>query len=623
MHFFASIAVFLFSLGAGTSAYAVDMADKCAAAKMKEAGKYARCRLKEEGKGLIQGLEPSLAKCNTSYSSKWAKIESKGGVDCPTLGDVVPIKNQLTTDTDNIVDALVGVTPPTGDGTLRVEYTVVSIEPDDPPKTIGVEAYNSLGEPVGFSPGPGGSCAIVSDSTDDTITVDAVGEHCEEIIALTSDTNVSKTLTVKVYDPAVMDIGGGLLIKYVNRYHFQYECDGHGPFYLHPVVEEGWYPLGSLIMADRPPGGIVGAEVIVRDKPMIVVKELDPAGDALREPASYAEVIIDAGSGCEPWNGSVWAAQCPGDSVAIGVMTNGAHRDLGGAGYEAPDLGDMRCIDKDYTILAEIGDFISLGHWLEVFEIEKPKLPSMAGDLAPLAAGPVLGCWSDYVQPSCIDDLARLLLAPIPVVEQSDASLSRPKIDEYGEIYTGNLQYASAIRVPFTLVPVLNPADTDNFNQDLALVDFNVDGSPFYRVKRQEVYSRHTWLDALDYSEASTQQVTYNQGLEETTTESFSRQIGIELTAGGEAKFLGSGGSWEVKVSTQFGWDTTTSSSYTTATGRTWQMVVPAFTFGLAAQRQTWLYAFSEHPNGPAEVAEPAYGDANGLKLLQYPPAYQ
>jgi hypothetical protein len=231
----------------------------------------------------------------------------------------------------------------------------------------------------------------------------------------------------------------------------------------------------------------------------------------------------------------------------------------------------------------------------------------------------VIGC-PGYESSACDTNLANLLLVPIPVAEQSEASLSRPKIDENGVISAGDLQYASSIRLPFTLVPVLNPADPNNFNENFSLVRFNVEDSPFYRVKRQEIYTRHTWLDNLDYSEAATQQVTYNQGLEETTSQSFSRQVGIELTAGGDAKFLGSGGSWEVKVSAQFGWDTSTSRSYTTATGRTWTMVVPAYTFGLAAQRQTWLYAFSENPDGPTEVARPAYGDANGLKLLQYPP---
>jgi hypothetical protein len=73
------------------SAAAVEPAEKCQAAKLKETGKYGLCRLKAEAKavkrGSAGGLPAALAKCDAKLQTKWSALEAKAGTACPTNGD--------------------------------------------------------------------------------------------------------------------------------------------------------------------------------------------------------------------------------------------------------------------------------------------------------------------------------------------------------------------------------------------------------------------------------------------------------------------------------------------------------------------------------------------------------
>jgi hypothetical protein len=50
---------------------AVSDAVKCQAAQLKEVGKYAPCRLKEELKAVKKGVAPDYTKCVTKFNEKW------------------------------------------------------------------------------------------------------------------------------------------------------------------------------------------------------------------------------------------------------------------------------------------------------------------------------------------------------------------------------------------------------------------------------------------------------------------------------------------------------------------------------------------------------------------------
>jgi hypothetical protein len=508
----------------------------------------------------------------------------------------------------------------------------LSIEPNDP-RTISVEAVDGLGNPVSFTAAAEvGSCVtVLADPNTNSVTVTGVGELCDETITLTSDTGVTKTLEVKVYDPMVMDIGGGLLIKYVNEFRCRWvptgtDGDYAGEFH-HPVTEPGWYPLGSKIIdyyvahPGNPPGGLWQLE----KEPVIVVKELDPNAStpALAAPTGYEWIWDIVGTGAW-YPGSVWKPVCPGGYVPLGVVTNNLT-------YDEPSVEDMRCVREEYTIEAQIGEWVYDAHGmggydpLIVHEIGDPKIPNPGAERALLNVGTEIACPGWDLNSDCDENLARLLLTPLPVMERSDSRLARASVDASGEIVAGRLKYASSARVPFTLIPMLDCEHAIGENYCQA----NVENYPFYRITRADEYTPATSFDNLGgpllQEDAISQTIwsSWNQS----RSNSFSAEIGISFTAGAEASFLGSGASWSVTVSATFGWDTTVTSTYEDGLSTTVSIDVPAYTHAVIARTTARLWARSENPGGPNLVSllgeQNTFADGIRWTYLQYPPAFQ
>ena len=104
-------------LGLPTSGQAVDPDVKCNADKVRETAKYYACRLKAESKAIKKGEAPDYTKCDSKYSAKWQKAESKAAGACPTESDEAAIQARMTDDADDIVTLLGGGTPAScGDG---------------------------------------------------------------------------------------------------------------------------------------------------------------------------------------------------------------------------------------------------------------------------------------------------------------------------------------------------------------------------------------------------------------------------------------------------------------------------------------------------------------------------
>ncbi len=82
-------------LGLPTNVQALDPDLKCNADKVKEAGKYSFCRLKAESKAIKKGEAPDYTKCDSKYSDKWQKAESKAEGACLTNGDEAAIQAQV------------------------------------------------------------------------------------------------------------------------------------------------------------------------------------------------------------------------------------------------------------------------------------------------------------------------------------------------------------------------------------------------------------------------------------------------------------------------------------------------------------------------------------------------
>ncbi len=99
-------------LGLPTNVRAIDPDVKCYADKTKETAKYYACRLKAESKAIKKAETPDFSKCDSKYSEKWQKAESKAGGACLTNGDEAPIQARITDDADDIVTLLGGGSVP-------------------------------------------------------------------------------------------------------------------------------------------------------------------------------------------------------------------------------------------------------------------------------------------------------------------------------------------------------------------------------------------------------------------------------------------------------------------------------------------------------------------------------
>jgi hypothetical protein len=99
---------FLSVLLIAAPAWAASYADKCEAAKLKEAGKYHYCRMKAESKAVKKGKAPDYSKCVDKYSNRWVQIESKGGQACPTSGDWDGVADEIFRQTSVLAMGLSG-----------------------------------------------------------------------------------------------------------------------------------------------------------------------------------------------------------------------------------------------------------------------------------------------------------------------------------------------------------------------------------------------------------------------------------------------------------------------------------------------------------------------------------
>jgi len=102
---FAAVAAFLF---AATAAQALDPALTCETGKLKEAGKYANCRLKAESTAVKKGIPPDYTKCDSKIADKWGKIETKGAGQCPSSTDLTDIEAHSTRYADRVASCLSG-----------------------------------------------------------------------------------------------------------------------------------------------------------------------------------------------------------------------------------------------------------------------------------------------------------------------------------------------------------------------------------------------------------------------------------------------------------------------------------------------------------------------------------
>jgi len=468
---------------------------------------------------------------------------------------------------------------------------------------IAVSAVDSSGNEIPFTAISTSTCFGISQGPD-MITVAAGPDICSDTVTIEAGDDLTKTISINVFDPMTMDIGEGLLIKYVHTYSWVWRDvgatnDGH---FWHPNVGgDGWYALGSYI---RDNWDDVNATL---DAPVIVVKDSKNAG-LLSAPTSYTKVWDDSGSFAS-WDGSIWSVNCPDGYKGLGIVAN--------QGHDSPSLEDVRCVREDFTATADFGDKIwddsGSGAALDIgiWPVVTPPSPTSSIDdnRAPLPAG-TMGACSAYntADPSiCTTKLANLLLVPTPILENSENNIE-PKLTGYTGYDTDTVKFFSSVRIPFTLIPEVR----DN----LSMVNYNVTQSPFYSLQRQERYVSLVALDNRQSSTATPLTYTAIETFDVTQTETFSQTIGLSVTVEGGADFLGSGGGWSVTLSTELGWEQSTATSFGESTGTAIQFTVPPGAFAEILQVETLFQAIRIDGY---HVGSPLSAGKNTVKYLQYP----
>jgi hypothetical protein len=353
-------------------------------------------------------------------------------------------------------------------------------------------------------------------------------------IAVTS-AHGTRQVPVQVYDPMVLEYDG-LLITYVDRFTYLYndsgtDADMDGSFW-HPITEDGFYPLGSVI---RPDHGNPNENTAV-----IVAKMSDPAKEALAAPLSYERIWTDSNSDGDN-DGSTWRPIAPPGYVAMGVVCQ--------AGYAEPSLDAVRCVRANLTVPGKAG---TVG-WIDAgsgatqnfgaWQVDIP-VGAAPADGAHLKAGTFVGTnqWS----PPTGDSMMNVLKIRFPMLAEGNPQVYLPKLRSLAQPpATTDQMLGKAMLVPFTAV-----------NEPIHDLHWQVTNSPFYRAERKVYFKRKFW----NYNDTTVLQpnsFTYTSGVTDTESETFHVTTGLSITSEGSVSFLGTGGSVSVEVSVEFGYATT------------------------------------------------------------------
>jgi hypothetical protein len=485
---------------------------------------------------------------------------------------------------------------------LILSRTLMTLQPGEA-ADIDIAARDSKLNVLENTVASASECFTV-EKTGKGVKVTARERECADAFTVSLPTvGLSRTVEIKVMDPLVMDLGGGLLIRYVNSFSRQWNDAGSGAdrdfSFWHPIVPEGYHALGSMVRASHS---------ITSSAWMIVVKDSKESG-ALAVPERYELIWDDEGSGANA-DGSAWKPVCPAGYVALGVVAKG--------GRAAPNTEDfqMRCVKRSYAVMGSIGDWIvsdkgsGASMDMNAWKVEPPTELHANDGRVPLPVGTTLVCSAVHQNKHCPNQMSpvHVLMAPLQVTGRADNANAEPRLTGYEPLDTSIPRYFSSVRVPFTLIPAAMERD----------ISFNVRSSPFYNVYRVESYTtlRDGVVDNRQGSNPVTKEFEVKTGLSSTETEAFSKKVGIKVSGEGSAGFLGSGGKWSVEVTTEFGWESSRSSTYSEESTSRTSFTIPAGAYAQIVQVTTRFRAVDAV--GQAMDAQIG-GSSSIVKYLQYP----
>lgn len=250
---------------------------------------------------------------------------------------------------------------------LLVDCTLTTIEVNEQ-GSVDSQPDDGKGDAIAFTTLAAGTCVVAQADTDQ-IVLTARGEACTDTVTVTAG-DISTSLVVNAIDPAVMDIGEGLPIKYaiihVNRWDDSGSGGDHDVVFWHPNAGgDGWYALDSYVRGDY-------TDVIATlDAAVVVVKD-QGANDSLAAPTGFTFVWSDAGSGADR-DGAAWNPICPRGYIALGtVVTSGAQ----------PSTEDVRCVAERFAAPAKNSTFVyndsgtDADRDITVYEVATPDFPT-------------------------------------------------------------------------------------------------------------------------------------------------------------------------------------------------------------------------------------------------------
>ncbi|NEO53809.1 MAG: Vps62-related protein [Okeania sp. SIO3B5] len=332
---------------------------------------------------------------------------------------------------------------------------------------------------------------------------------------------------------------GDLSIKFVDKFELAWWDKGSGGkydgAYYKPIVPQGYYALGYYGQSNyNSPAGAV-----------VVVKDLKSG--ALARPKGYELIWKDKGSGAD-MDGAFWRPIPPSSNyVALGLVVT--------RNYNEPSVNEVMCVRQDLVVRGEPGDQVwidkgtgadaDFGSW----EINSPSISGYE-EYAYIAAGTFYGVAS-HNRPNANPSLY-CLKVKLPF-EKRLVNLKQPTLESTQEpAPTTEPQLANSVWIPFLSV-----------KDDLHDLVWRVNNSPFYRLDREEFYTRQ-WHYFNNSEATDSKEVSVKVGVSKTDSEKFSVVTGISITteaSGGGIANVGFSSKVSVTLSLQLGYES--SSSFT------------------------------------------------------------
>ncbi|WP_392476551.1 Vps62-related protein [Nostoc sp. C110] len=306
---------------------------------------------------------------------------------------------------------------------------------------------------------------------------------------------------------------GDLAIKFVDKFELVWWDKGSGGAYdgayYKPIVPNSYYTLGHYGQGNyNSPTGVV-----------VVVKELKSG--ALARPTDYELIWKDKGSGAD-MDGAFWRPIPPSGYVALGLVATG--------NYNKPSVDEVMCIRQDLVVGGQPGGQVwidkgtgadaDFGSW----EINSPPISGYE-EYAYITAGTFFGVAS-HTRPNS-NPLLYCLKLKLPF-ENYQVNLKQPTLESTQEpAPRTEPQLANSVWIPFFSV-----------KDDLRDLAWKVSNSPFYRLDREQFYTRQ-WHYFNNSEVIDSKQISIRVGISQTDTQTFSTQTGISITTEASAGIEG------------------------------------------------------------------------------------